>query len=198
MNLSELQSEVLSLVNRPELLNTTILAGVKAATLKLHQMDFFAKDILETGITFPSAEYLQQYDYSANIPRWRALKYLRKVDPTSGEVMDPPLHILTPDNLLDDYGVEKTNVVYQAGTVLNIKCDAEIQQFVLGCYLNPDVGTGTYTSWIATEYPYAIVFDAAAMVFKAIGFKEEESSMRILAGEQQVLLQRNNIQTIGY
>ena len=198
MTLSELQSEVLSIISRPELLNTTILAGIKSATLKLHQMDFFDKDLLETRVTFPSAEFLQQLDYSVNLPRWRALKYIRKIDPTSGEVMEPPLKVLTPDSLLDDYKVEKTNVAYQAGTVINIKCDTEVQEFVLGYYVHPDVGTLSYASWIATEYPYAIVFDAAAMVFKSIGFKEEESSMRILAGEQQVLLQRNNIQTVGY
>mgnify|MGYP000314222821 FL=1 len=198
MNLSELQSEVLSLVNRPELLNTTILAAIKSATLKLHQMDFFAKDLFETVFTFPSAEFLQTLDYATNIPRWRALKYVVRVDPTSGEPIYPALKVLTPEELIDSYNIPKVNVVYQAGSNLQIKCNAEIQTFALGCYLSPDVGTLTYTSWIAVEYPYAIVFEGAAAVFKSIGFKEEEQSMRLLAGEQQVLIQRNNIQTEGY
>ena len=131
MNLSELQSEVLSLVNRPELLNTTIRAAIKSATLKLHQMDFFAKDLFETVFTFPSAEFLQTFDYASNIPRWRALKYVVRVDPTSGEPIYPALKVLTPEELIDSYNIPKVNVVYQAGSNLQIKCDAEIQTFAL-------------------------------------------------------------------
>lgn len=198
MNLTELKTEVVSITKRQDMESTTIAVMVRAATLKMHQADFYAKDLFETVITFPSAEFLQTFDYLTTIPRWRALKYLRKIDPTSNEVMEPPLGILTPDSLLDSYQVEKTNVAYEAGLFLQIKCNVEIQSFVLGCYLNPDITDANFTSWIAQMYPYAIVFEAAAAVFKAIGQFDQEASMRVLAAEQLALIKIGNLQTVGY
>jgi hypothetical protein len=52
---SELCSEVHTLTNRPDLVNETKLA-VKAATLKLHQKDFFYKDISEQGVSFSPSQ----------------------------------------------------------------------------------------------------------------------------------------------
>lgn len=201
MNFSELQSEVVALTKRSDLLSTTIAAGIKAATLKLHQADFYSRDLVEAVITFPSAEYLQSFDTTSTFPRYRALKYLRKIDPTSGQYVAnaPPLDILVPEQLMNgQYLIERTDCAYQAGSAINIKCSAEIQSFGIGYYQHPDVATATYSSWIADQYPYAIIFEAAANVFKSIGYTQEESSMRLLAAEQLAILKINNIQTVGY
>lgn len=198
MNLTELKAEVVGITKRPDLENTNIASAIRAATLKMHQADFYPRDLLETVITFPSAEFLQTFDYLTTIPRWRALKYLRRIDSTSNTVMEPPLKVLTPDGLLDDYYTEKTNVVYEAGLFLQIKCNAEIQSFVLGCYLNPDITDVSYTSWVAQMFPYAIIYEAVAMTFKMIGQAEQEGSMRVLAAEQLALIKINSIQTEGY
>jgi len=197
MTLTELQAEVYTLTNRSDLVSQT-LAAVKAATLKLHQMDFYAKDLVETAVSFPTAAYEQQLQYIVNFPRWRALKYIRKVSSTDFTPYGKPLTVLTPAQILDKFLITKEDVVYEAGLVLNIKCAEQVQYFLLGYYQNPDVTTGTYTSWIAQLYPYAIVFDAAATVSKAIGKTEEEASYRLLAAEQKALIATNNIQTEGY
>ena len=198
MNLAELQTEVSNITRRADLLTTQITPAIKAATLKMHQADYFPKDLYESLITFPTAEYLQTWNYTASIPRWRSLKYLRKIDSTSGEPYGTPLTVLTPEQLLDSYGVEKTDVTYEAGLFLNIKTREEVQYFLLGCYLNPDITDAGYTSWIADMHPYAIVYEAAAKVFRQIGFKEQEVSMLREAADQLSIIRMSNIQTVGY
>ena len=59
MTLNELIAEVYTITNRPDLVAQTLMA-VRSATLKLHQSDYYYKDIFETGFQFTSAEYLQQ------------------------------------------------------------------------------------------------------------------------------------------
>lgn len=49
-SLNSLVSDVYTLTNRPDLVAETALA-VKKATLKMHHVDFFARDIWESGIT---------------------------------------------------------------------------------------------------------------------------------------------------
>ena len=79
MTLTELQAEVYTLTNRPDLTAQT-LAAVRSATLKLHQLDYFYKDLFETSLVFSSSEFIQQLEFRSLVPRWRALKYIRKLD----------------------------------------------------------------------------------------------------------------------
>jgi hypothetical protein len=196
MILTELQAEVVSLTKRPDLNSTSILTAIKAATLKLHQLDYFTKDILETPISFATADYYQSLSYMTNFPRWRSLAWLRKLDSTLLPY-DPPLKRLDPRAVLDQFGVQKNNVYYEAGRVMQINTLEQVQYFLLAIYQNPDVATGTYTSWIADSYPYAIIFDAAATVFKSVGFGDMEASMRLLCAEQKQLILNSNITEDG-
>ena len=82
MTLNELIAEVYTITNRPDLVAQTLTA-VRSATLKMHQRDYFYKDIFETAINFSTAAYLQQLEYRTLIHRWRALKYIRKTDSTA-------------------------------------------------------------------------------------------------------------------
>ena len=199
MNLTELQAEVVSLTRRPDLAALT-LSAVKAATLKLHQADFYSKDLRETGIAFDTSASLQSLEYKTLFPRWRALKYLRKVDATSNPpvAFGPSLTVITPEQILDGYGIQKTDVVYEAGQILEIRLCTPHQYFVLGRYDNPNVTESGYESWIADDFPYGIVYDAAATIFKSIGFSEQEASMRTLVAEQIALIKISNIQAVGY
>jgi hypothetical protein len=199
MNFAELQSEVQGLTKRPDLLNSHIIPAIKRSTLKLHQKDFFPKDLYEVAVTFPTAEYEQVLDYMSDVSsRWRALKYVRKIDSTSGLPFGEPLTVLSPERLLDDYGVEKTNVCYEAGLLLQIKTYEEVQQFLVGCYVSPDVTDSGYSSWIATLFPYAIVYESAAVVFTQTGDTERANFYRGLAAEESAMISIGNIQTVGY
>lgn len=196
MTLNELRQEVYTLTNRPGLVAETLTA-IRSATLKLHQLDYFYKDLFETGVIFTSAEYLQSLEYRTLIPRWRALKYIRKTDSTgsdSGKLLD----VVVPESILDNFGTNREDVCYVAGSQIQIKSSTALQYILLGCYTQPDISELGYTSWIAVDHPYAIVFEAAATVFKAIGDTEKFAAYTQLSAMQAAEIKMSNIQSYGY
>lgn len=195
--LTELCADVYTITGRPDLVAETKLA-VRAATLKAHQSDFYLRDLQETGIQFLSSDYVQQFDVYSIFPRYRALKYLRRYDSSGTGRAAEFYEILTPNELLDSYGNDKLNVAYLAGTTLNIKSYTALQFAILGCYLNPDVTEGGYTSWIADNHPFLIQFEAARVLFKSIGFDEQSTQFQALTQEQLAELKLSNIQSVGY
>ena len=58
--LTDLCAYVYTITNRPDLFTETKLA-VKAATLKMHQSDYYYRDLLEQGIAFDTSDYTQQF-----------------------------------------------------------------------------------------------------------------------------------------
>lgn len=197
MTLNELRTEVYTLTNRPDLVAET-LSAIRAATLKLHQIDYFYKDIYETGVVFTTAEYRQQLEYRTLLPRWRALKYFRKSD-IDGYADGAFFEVLAiPEMVEDAYKLNRTDVCYVAGSVIQILSSTEFQYALLGCYLNPDITEAGYNSWIALDHPYAIVFEAAATVFKMVGDTEKFSAHTALSQIEQNNLKITNIQGVGY
>jgi hypothetical protein len=196
MTLSELIQEVYTLTNRPDLVGLTLTA-VRAATLKMHQSDYYYKDIFETGVSFSTAEYVQQIEYRALLPLWRAFKYLRKTDVTGTE-QGRFIDLITPEVVLDGYNLNRSDVCYVAGSVIQIRSSTQLQYAILGCYINPVITEAGYNSWIALDHPYAIVYEAAAGVFKAIGDTDQFAAYTQLAGLQILELRGSNIQAQGY
>ena len=180
--LNELIDDVYTVTNRPDLVADTLLA-VKKATLKAHHSDFYAKDLFETGIQWATPDYIQSLEYRTVVPRWRQLKFLRKYDDT-GSTPGDFFTILTPDQTLDEYGISKENICYLAGDMIEIRSDTQDQYMLLGCYLHPDITTTGFSSWIALDHPYLIVYEAAASLFKTIGFDEQATAMRQEVAEQ--------------
>lgn len=197
MTLTELQTEVIGITNRPDLVSRT-LSAVKAATLACHTNDFYSKDVLEALVQFPSATFEQTFNTVATFPRWRAIKYIRAVDSISGIPVEPPLTLITPEEILDGYGYTKLNVFYEAGTNLQIKLKTAYSQFLIGYYALPDTATNTFSSWIAASWPWAIIYEAAAIIFKSIGQSEMETSQRGLSREWMQRIAISNIQAVGY
>ena len=196
MTLAELIDEVYTITGRPDRVAET-LSAVKSATLKAHQSDYYYKDLFESGLNLQTAAYSQSFDYRQTLPRWRALKYLRKYDPTTSTV-GKLLDIIVPENVVDDYKVTRTDICYVAGAYIQINSSTEEQYYLLGCYLNPDITTDGYDSWVALDHPYAIIFDAAGTVFKAIGKDEEAAAYRGLVAEQIAMIKMSNIIPVGF
>lgn len=187
-------SEVYTITNRPDLIAETKLA-VKQATLKMHQLDFFPKDLFETGIIWEPAAFIQSLSYRTLVPRYRALRYLRKYqDGAAGQFFT----LLSAAETLDSYQQNRENICYLAGDMLEIRSNTEDTHMLLGCYLNPDVTEENYASWIADEHPYAIITDAAATVFKMIGFDEQAAYYKQAVVEQVQMLRQNQITGEGY
>jgi hypothetical protein len=196
MNFAELCSEVYTATNRPDLVNETKMA-VKAATLKAHQSDYYYKDLFETALSFSTPDYVQSLEYRSLIPQYRALKYIRKTD-VNGIDSDQFLEILTPDHVVDSYGLNKTDICYVAGSTIQIKSSTELEYVFFGCYVNPVITEGGYNSWVALEHPYAVVFDAVSTVFKMIGFDEQAAMYKQMVMEQLMELKLANVLAQGY
>lgn len=196
MNFNEILDEVYALTSRPDLVALT-KSAVKAATLKAHYTDFYSKDIYEAPITFATASYTQSFDYSANISNYRALKYMRHWDSVAEEAGEFITMIL-PEQVIDVYQRERTNICYVAGRIIEIKASIEFTHILFGCYVSPIVTEVGYSSWVATLYPWAIVHEAARVVFATIGMSTESNAQRQLVAEQYSELKMNALADVGY
>ena len=194
MQLSELVSEVYVQTNRPDLVEKTSSA-IRAATLLAHHSDFYKKDILETGISFDTAAYKQSLDTDV-VPRYRKLKWIRKYDNVS-ELPGDFLTVIDVPEILDDYGIERENIAYEAGQNIQISSNTELQYMLMGVYVSPDVTSLNYNSWVADNFPYLIIHDAAAKVFQSIGNLEQAKAQKVDRNEQFQLFTSSAVALVG-
>jgi len=196
MTFNELLEEVYALTNRRDLVAET-KGAVKAATLKAHRTDYYSKDIFETGISFDTSEYRQSLDYINLISNFRAFKYLRLSDDNATD-SGPFIEVVTPEEVLDSYGINRTNIAYVAGRALEIRASVTFSKALLGCYVLPIIREEDYSSWIAEQCPYYIVYEAARVVFKAIGYDEQANTFNGLVAEEYMLLKMTGLTDVGY
>ena len=190
-------NSVFAITNRPDLVNETTLA-VQNATLKAHRTDYYPKDLLEQGVQFDLSLTQQSLDYKTLIPRWRSLKYVRKYDNTLPPGMPSKfLELVTPEETLDSYSISREDICYLAGMELQIRTKAATQFFLLGCYVYPDVTVSSYSSWVADEFPAAVYYEAASIVFKTTGYDEQAAALNKLVQDEYMQL-RQKIIANGY
>lgn len=203
MTLTELIQQVYTVTNRSDRVAET-LSAVQAATLKMHQSDYYWKDIFEAGVNLGQAAYENDIDYRSLFPLFRATKYIRKFTPDlTGITSGCPGLLLTlvePINVFDDYHQQKQDIYYGAGSYIHVKSSTKDQYYLMGVYLNPKVGStdATYSSWIALDHPFAIIYEACAMIFKAIGKDEEATTYRAINNDQISILKSSNITAGGF
>lgn len=164
---------------------------VKQALLDLHTMDLFYKDLQTAQVVFDFTAYIQELE-TEGLPLFRKLSYARKNDPVSSGIGDilgvdayasqfsnPFFEVISPDAIFDAYGSQKVNVCYQARDSIYFRSNTSFKTTLLGWYSYPNLDTETnggseFDSWIAEEFPYAVVLKAASAVFAATG-KQEQS-----------------------
>lgn len=196
MTFDELIEEVYLITNRRDLVAETESA-IKAATLKAHKLDFFSKDIFETGVEFTSADFRQSLDYISLLSNWRAIKYFKRVEDESDDV-GKFFDIITPDEVLDSYGTNRADIAYVAGRVLEIRSSVEFSKALLGAYVLPIVREGAYLSWVAEQFPFAIIHEAARRVFRSIGKLDESNAQREFVAEEYAELKLSALSDVGY
>lgn len=196
MTLDEMIQEVYNLTNRPDLVAAT-KSAVKAATVKAHITDFYSKDIAETGVAFEEPAYIHSLDYNSVIPRFRSLKYFRRVkDENDREGVF--LEVVTPEEVLDAYSQGRTDICYVAGNILEMRASVEFSKALMGAYVYPNVTDLHYSSWIADNHTFAIVYEAARVIFKTIGYDEEAATYNQLVAEEYNLLRMTALSDVGY
>lgn len=195
-SLIELRNDVATLLNRPDLVDTKIAVAVNEAVLSLHQKDYFLKDLYEYTIRFDNSTYYQQLQVTQLISKYRKLSYVRIWDNIS-QSAGKKLKIIGIDKVIDSYGVELTDTVYEAGVVINIKTLEPFQFILLGVYEYPDIVEASFNSWIAREHPFAIVYKACMIVAKSIGLDEESKGYGNLYNDQLSGLMATGLATKG-
>lgn len=185
MTLEELKTAVMLITSRPDLEDQTLQA-IKAATLKAHSRDYWRRDLKEVMLQFDSAEYLQAFDVYDLLPKFRAINYVRK---QYGELFE----IIEPVQVFDYFKSERLNVAYLAGTRINLKSGTPFSVVHFGYYEHPDVTEASWNSWIAEEFPYAIIYGAAATLSLIIGHQETVAALEAKAREEFLIMQRTAI-----
>lgn len=230
MEFAEIVQQICDEVDRPEMTfksqdgtGEAVRAAV-SSVLTLHGREFYLRDIKEQIVILPASAYIFAVPVDALV-RFRKVAYLRKWDPTwNSSQLDPSvqapnlnmpnalnlLREISPDNLFDSYGYERDNVWYLAGTNLQCKSNTALTQVKVGFYQRPLVEPGEdgnyslFDSWIAREYPYAVIYHAASKIFNSIGqndnsrkYDRPPSAARNDAGglvqEQIAIIDMNNI-----
>lgn len=194
-SLSSLIADVYALTNRSDLVSETALA-VRAATLKAHHSDDYIKDLAEYSIDFGASDYYQTLDFQSIIPQWRKPRYIRKYDATGG-APGSFLTYIEPEKVVDNFGSSRTNIFYIAGSNVQIRSSDQFRYALVGAYLNPIVVETRFNSWIANDYPFAIVYEAAAIIFKTVGYDEQVPVYRGMVAEQLQLLKQHAVTGMG-
>jgi len=205
-----LQNLVVTETNRPDLINTRIASAIQAATLKMHGLDYFPKDLLVADVQFDTPPnglpaYIQELDTGV-LTRFRAWHMIRKWDPMfNSSALNPSilppmmnnslgipvnpalatkkLDILAPNDIFDEeYKTERVDIAYVAGGLTVIKSSTALPMVKAVWYAWPNIDAGNgyagYSSWIADNYPMAIVYEATATVFAAIGMVDQAREIR--------------------
>jgi len=212
MDFSGLVNSVVIETNRPDMDSSQggdgqIQERISAATLYLHSMDYFYKDIIPAQVVFDQKLYIQQLNTDV-FPRYRSIAWCRKNDPSlatfqQNPTLLPPIidpsggltainfneqlaffTVIRPDKIFDGpqsgawspYNVEEMNVIYQAGDTIFFKSRTAFNNVLFGYYAFPNIDNSNngenYSSWIARDFPYAIVAIAASAIFAATGKQE--------------------------
>ena len=196
MTFDELVAEVHLITNRADLVSDA-KTNVKRATLKAHKTDFYSKDIFETGVEFDLIDFRQSLDYISLFSNFRALSYLRRVEDENDDV-GKFFDIISPLEVLDAYGRNKVDIAYVAGRVLEIRSSVTFSKILLGAYVYPIVREGAYLSWVAEQFPFSIIHEAARGIFKATGQLDESNAQRELVAEEYAELKLSALSDVGY
>lgn len=202
MNFAELKTEVSAIVKRPDL-DSLVESSIRAAMLKIHTANFWTRDIQELAVAFTYPNVLTDWNPRDTFERFRKIAYIRiwNYDESDSDNYGMPGPLLTSTELGDvaDYwGFQKEDIYYEAGDLVQIRTRQPLAYSLIGAYRFPKVTvdsvSGDIISWIATDYPWAIIHEAAASVFRHIGFDSMAAAESQEASIQLTILNMQNTQ----
>jgi hypothetical protein len=192
---SSLLNDVYTHTNRPDLVNETTLA-IRKATSKAHGSDEFPEDMVQVTVSPTAGTNKNEYllDVSA-MPFVRHRKILQLINSGTRRAYEQ----ISINDLFDSYGNLKQECWYKAGLMYRINASLSSTDTLDCIYLqNPELAPPVYFSWIALEHPEAIVEEAAAQVFKAVGKDAEYQRYAQLSMENLMRLKSLHIPALVY
>lgn len=180
MNLQELVEAVVANTNRPDLINETREA-IKRATLKMHTVDNFSRDLQLATINVRNPGYTAEIDLG-HFPQFRRIA---KIFTRCGSRLTPMMaaQLFSHERLnCDDY-------YYLRGTVLVVKTSRTVTGFNIDYLTYPLVNPlEQYNSWIANSvHQYAIVDEATVAIAASIGDNNMAQQFRAFVGARNIL-----------
>lgn len=165
---------------------------ILTAQLKFDTINGFIQSIDTTELPrFKSFDYVRKNDPTLAVFQQNPTNLPPLFDVINGTpfptmATTKPIQIIDTDDIFDDYMSEKVDVAYQAGSTLFIRSSTPLNYVLLGWYAYPNVDFGNvgnisngvpnpcpnFNSWIAQEYPFAVVYDAASAILQKIGMTD--------------------------
>lgn len=172
MNFTEVVSEVLDIVKRPDKI-ITIRREVNSALNFCCNETELARDLIEQSIIIANGIYIQSIPLS-DFTRFRKFKYLKT--PGDRHYLSP----IAPDKVFQDR-IEACNAYYISGDQVIIRLRAMSSLLLVGWYAYPPTLTDSNSNfWLLDVSPYMIIDRAASKVFSSIG---DDSSARTKMAE---------------
>lgn len=213
MNYTELSNMVADITARPDLVSETRVA-ISGAIRKFHLADTFQADLRTVSLNmgdYPTTGNVWDIDTKSSIfTRFRKLYHASTLPRTntfhsgvmpsmrddfrSGPTEIP---IVSPADLLDEYGGERKNYVCLAGDNLRLRLVSASNLVQLLYFTLPDITVTSaavnYSSWIVDQMPEAVAMEASATIFKMIGKTDEFQRHQIMFGENLALLRQTAV-----
>lgn len=196
MNYAELVDNVVTVTGRDELV-PQIQYAIAKATLKLHSADLWNRDLVEKIVGVVST-FAPRYmiDVKSEFPRFRKIQYLNGYDVTSKTVICE-LQQQSPISIGDNYGRLVNQIYYLSGDMITIRSVIALTNVLAGFWALPPVDNANYKSWIADVAPYAIIDEASAEIFGAVGDAEEATRRRKMFEGNVALIRVSDIEAAG-
>lgn len=170
-------ADVVTITNRPDLAEETKVA-VRTATLSVHMLESFPRDVSTELVKLPNAFYVAGFDTQVLFPRFRGVSTIRILDSSFAPVEFPAIDVVELGDIYDPiYGTLKNNIAYAAGTSLNVRCAVPAYGCLVEYFHLPQVRRESYNSWIAQLYPEPIIYKAASIVLATNGNEEKSKSL---------------------
>jgi hypothetical protein len=108
-------------------------------------------------------------------------------------------------DVVADFGADPTGVS-DSTAAFNLATQATVafsdalrkkQYFAVGYYKNPDVTVSGFSSWIAKDHPFAITYEATAIIFKTIGYDKQVPIYRGMVAEEMQRLVHHTTTGLG-
>lgn len=187
----DILADVYTLTNHPELVAESKL-GIRAATVKLHGMEFWREDRVEEEIPVVVSENIFVINLVSDLTNaCRKLHTVKKAE------VDVYFDEIDPKQLLDGFGYRRYNTYYRIGNTVNFFTDTGDSSVYVIYYKQPIAVESGYSSWIAETYPLLVALEAASFVFSAIGDKEQEAKIKTMIAEHIGVLIINHLDPIS-
>jgi len=201
MSYQDLVDSVAETTKRPER-QTQIQRALAKATLKIHLVDFWMRDIVEVkGDWTQNLAPRYELDTEAKLPHFRKIAYLNGyddlTDPAHPRVMQQ-FKETSPGKIRNDYNKMMIDVFYLAGRLITCWAGTYMPpRFLCGYYVRPIVTPEGYNSWIAEMYPAAITDEACAEVFGSVGDIDEAKRRRDMFMGNLQIVRVNDVTATG-